>query len=491
MSSRSTSRPWRLALGAAMTALLAVGALSTPALAAPGDFPGGADTGSLTVHKFEEAGNTTPFRPDGVGNDTSQLSALENVEFTISSVDGLDLTQSGSWDILKRLVFTNSTTATDPAAVAPQPSTYTLTAVEDQTTDSDGVAVFNNLPVGAYLVEETDAPATVTTRTAPFFVSVPLPFENTWLHNVHVYPKNSVTGVEKEAGDPDGLGLGSLVPWTINVKVPTLTPGETFTEFDITDDLDNRLEYAPAASDSLTVSGGGAVPTDAYSLTSAGTNPVVLTFTDPEGLAWLNANQGNTISWTLTTRVISNEGDGSIENDALVNINGDDFETTTPGTSNWGAVQIIKHVEGNESNTLSGAVFEVYEAATGGTAIPVNVDAANPAQTQFTTDSNGVVVIPGLSVGATGSKNYYLQEVVAPGGYALLTDRIEVTVTTSGVATPVEISIANRTDEGNIFPNLPLTGGSGAILLTILGAGLLAVAVGAVMIRRRKIAADV
>nr|WP_233613785.1 SpaH/EbpB family LPXTG-anchored major pilin [Leucobacter edaphi] len=399
--------------------------------------------------------------------------------------------KSESWDILKRLQFTNATTATDPGAVSPQPSTYTLVDQAVQVTAANGIATFGNLPVGAYLVEETKAPANVTAHTAPFFVSVPLPFENKWLNDVHVYPKNSVTGVEKEAGNPDGLGLGAHVPWTVTVKIPTLAPGDTFTRFSITDALDSRLAYAPAASDALSVVGGAAVPADAYTLSAAGSNPVVLSFTDPQGLAWLAANQGKSVSWTLTTQVVSNDGDGSIENNALVNINGDDFETTTPGTTNWGAVQILKHAEGNAAATLSGAVFEVYEAETGGTPIPVRVDAAKPAQTQFTTDNTGRVVIPGLSVGENGSKVYYLKEVVAPGGYALLTDRIAVTVTTGGVATPVEISIANRTDEGTIFPNLPLTGGSGAILLTVIGAGLLAIAVGAVVVRRRKMAAEV
>ncbi|MBK0421778.1 hypothetical protein JD292_06790 [Leucobacter sp. CSA2] len=73
MRRRNTPRPWRLALGAAITALLAIGGLGAPALAAPGDFPGGATSGSITVHKFEELGSTTPFRPDGQGNDTSGL----------------------------------------------------------------------------------------------------------------------------------------------------------------------------------------------------------------------------------------------------------------------------------------------------------------------------------------------------------------------------------------------------------------------------------
>ena len=489
MRNSSKPRAWRLALGAAVAGLLAVAGFGAPALAAPGNYPGGFTEGSLTVHKYEEAGNTAQFRPDGTGNDTSALTAIPDVGFTVRLVQGLDLTQSESWDILKRLQFTDATTATDPGAVAPQPSTYTLVDQATLTTDANGQAVFSGLPVGAYLVEETTPPAGAVATTAPFFISIPFPYENDWLQNVHVYPKNSVTQLDKVAGEPDGQGLGSNVPWTITSKIPVLAPGEAFTNFTISDDLDPRLTYAPAATDSL-LADGVAVPATAYTLSAAGSDPVVLTFTAPEGLDWLAANQGKTLSWTLTTQVVSNDGDGSIENNVLATINDNQFTTETPGTSNWGALQILKHIEGDQTRTLSGAVFEVYESATGGTPIEVYVDAANPAQTQFTTGPDGTVLIPGLNVGPTGSKVYYLREVVAPAGFVLLTDRVPVTVTTSGVAAPVEFSVANTTDENGFLPNLPLTGGAGTIMLTMLGAGLLAAAGGAIALRRRRIATD-
>lgn len=70
-----------------------------------------------------------------------------------------------------------------------------------ETTNTDGVAKFENLELGLYVVIETKTPPAVTKAVTPFLVSVPMTKVETgtdskktateWLYDIHVYPKNS------------------------------------------------------------------------------------------------------------------------------------------------------------------------------------------------------------------------------------------------------------------------------------------------------------
>lgn len=52
--------------------------------------------------------------------------------------------------------------------------TATVTEVGSKTTDTSGVVKFEELPLGLYLVLETETPDSVKTACEPFFVSVPM-----------------------------------------------------------------------------------------------------------------------------------------------------------------------------------------------------------------------------------------------------------------------------------------------------------------------------
>ncbi|XCB28920.1 pilin N-terminal domain-containing protein [Arcanobacterium hippocoleae] len=60
-------------------------------------------------------------------------------------------------------------------------------------TGIDGVSKSPELELGVYLVKEVEAPENVTTKSAPFLVTIPFPNDKSgWLYDVHVYPKNTV-----------------------------------------------------------------------------------------------------------------------------------------------------------------------------------------------------------------------------------------------------------------------------------------------------------
>lgn len=79
-------------------------------------------------------------------------------------------------------------------------------------TDTEGIALFENLAQGRYLIVETDKPAHVTQATPNFLVDLPMtnPNGEGWNYDVHVYPKNvAVLGAAiLTKVDDDGLGLG-------------------------------------------------------------------------------------------------------------------------------------------------------------------------------------------------------------------------------------------------------------------------------------------
>ena len=73
---------------------------------------------------------------------------------------------------------------------------YSTPFVLPQTTDEKGLATFNSLELGLYVVVETATPDKVTSPVKPFLVSVPMTKAsnlNEWLYDIHVYPKNGTT----------------------------------------------------------------------------------------------------------------------------------------------------------------------------------------------------------------------------------------------------------------------------------------------------------
>ena len=157
--------------------LMAATMLATGAMA----YDNAADqTGSITIHKFEQKDVGQDEWPKGDPGDGTEMSdttglgtPLANVEFSIWNVTG---TYTGSEDATT-IGTTDLGEATDV-----------------QTTDDDGVAEFKKLDVGVYLVAETNKDPHTTRVTPNFFVSIPMtnPEGDGWLYNVHVYPKNAL-----------------------------------------------------------------------------------------------------------------------------------------------------------------------------------------------------------------------------------------------------------------------------------------------------------
>jgi fimbrial isopeptide formation D2 family protein/LPXTG-motif cell wall-anchored protein len=511
MNHHERGRFVRRALALVGTAALALGGVAAAGSAASADDsdpPTSAQLGNinfdtprtLTVHKFEEVGNEDPFSPTG---SDAPAGGLNGVEFTVQKVLGLDLTDPASWTIAQNLEFVPVGPGNPTAHATDGTNDYQLAAASAPQETVNGITTFTGLDFAVYLVMEGDDNGDngITNKAAPFFVTLPLPDNGNWIYAVHVFPKNSLSSATKTVAAPETPGLGSFVSWTIRVKVPFLSPGVDFTDFVVTDDLDERLQY-----DSYTMTLGGSpvvgATVDEPSLAAPGGTFSATLVGDGVNLnTLLKANQGETLEIVLKTRVValapSGDGDnGVVPNSALININGYEYDTA-PVYTYWGDLWVQK--TDNFQNVLEGAVFQIFECApaingqpnqTQGSPISVLVgdDPTDPADwsDEFRSDSTGKVFVNGLWVSngvSTDTRDYCLQETTAPAGYDLMDPNPKRVTVKVGSSTAADITVVNPQKPP---VDLPLTGSTGTIAFMAGGLALLLVAAGAALLSSRK-----
>lgn len=170
-------------------------------------------TGSITIHKYDYTGSGNTANGNPEQEVPQEATALGGVTFHVykvqdeawlkayysgeGTVEGKDLSKLDPSDYYESIDYENDT-VTFKTGVTAVDKNSKVTAADT------GLATFNDLEYGLYLVVETKAPKKVTQRTDPFLVSVPMTrtvdytkdskvseANADWLYDVHVYPKNS------------------------------------------------------------------------------------------------------------------------------------------------------------------------------------------------------------------------------------------------------------------------------------------------------------
>lgn len=166
-------------------------------------------TGSITIHKYEyneSGGEAGTGETTDVNKVPSDAKALEGAGFTIYKVADID-------DLAK---YYNANPESLPSVDdyltdGEINASKVLETKSEVKTDNAGIAKFDNLALGFYVVVETTTPDKVTTPVKPFIVSVPMTTKDgdNWLYDVHVYPKNKTTygGVTLEKTGKNGTKL--------------------------------------------------------------------------------------------------------------------------------------------------------------------------------------------------------------------------------------------------------------------------------------------
>lgn len=487
----------------AIVSVLALGALAAVGAVAPASavtLPGNIDSTvnrTLTIHKHA-LGPSTPLNPLSTGQELANPPAdpLAGAQFTATLVSGVDLTTAAGWTQAAQLT---------PAQAAQRPNTVSFPST---VSNAAGVSTFpvdaatypTGLPIGLYLVTETQLPPGATNPAAPFLVTLPLATgaagspANQWIYDVHVYPKNAVTQLTKtrvpapagsvEQRNPD------LIRWAVASSIPTLAAGDAIDVFTLTDNLPAELTYLTAATVPAGVTPTNVVVTNAsgtaqtftegadYTITNTA-GALTLTFT-PAGRTRLAGSQGGTVTFNVLTRATSIPASGIIVNTATANVNGATESVT--GSTPIGQLTVRAYASSNNAGVnLAGAVYQVFlteqDAINGANPIVIN------GETNWTTGANGNVVIPIITPG-----NYWVREITPPTGYQLPSpDRVLTAVVPGPTSTtaPVRNYLEFAHNQVPAFA-LPITGGDGGVWFGVGGAALLTVMIGSAFVVARR-----
>lgn len=242
-------------LAGMLSAAMVMSTMTVSAFAAQTKTPSTIDItkkGSITIHKYEyngEVGTT------GNGSENEQAPdgarPLKDAGFTIYKV--------ANEEDLERYY------STDPEAL-PSVGDYTTKdgkiktdyaegqVGKEITTGTDGIAKFEDLALGFYVVVETKTPDKVTTAIKPFLVSVPMTTTDgeNWLYDVHVYPKNKTTygGVTLEKqGNTEADKLAGVI-FVLQKKT-----GDTWTDVTTNERNGEDLELVTDKTGKISVDG--------------------------------------------------------------------------------------------------------------------------------------------------------------------------------------------------------------------------------------------
>ena len=490
------------------------------------------ETGSLTIHKYlYDVGGIGDGDGNVIGED--ELAALNGKEIRGVQFDVYEVTGPVDSDSPETVPGGNewSYSLVGGKLVATNGGkTYQYNLGEnlaDSKTDDNGGVELSNLARGYYFVVENlgeSAPEikngsdgwvaiAITAPAKPFVVAVPMTNpkdQESWISDVHVYPKNQTTDVVKEPSKPS-VNVGEVFEWSIAVELPADI--QDYQKFVVTDKLDEALTYMSgsvkvyqAEKDKDTGKWVKVTPENELSsslfsalLKTDNTLTVDLingkaTMADWEGLI---IEFETTVNEKLTEKPLK---ENTIENTATVdftNKQGQDSKKESDKTEvNVGDI-IIKKVDRDGITLLEGAEFQIAgseEAAVKGEFIKIQVDGEGnitklvyPGDADYEsaqdwivkTNSSGIANFEGLEThsikadGSTDYNSYWIVGTKAPEGYNLVGDPIEVNFEkTAGKNYTIEKNVVNSKGF-----TLPQTGSMGMILLTVTGIVLIGLAI--------------
>ncbi|UVE01142.1 SpaH/EbpB family LPXTG-anchored major pilin [Corynebacterium amycolatum] len=490
--------------------------------------------GSLTIHKF---GNpTSEGQPSGTEADVKDVEAnggqkLEGVGFTVYKInktaDGatpIDVTTNEGLlaaSKLKAGEFATGTQATQALI-----DNGTLTQVATGTTDQDGKwNVGQDLALGAYLVVET-GPKEGYDPAVPFIAFVPMTSNGkvgdetqgtTWNYDVHAFPKNyKDEEPTKTVKDKDQNAGDKALVYTVTGTARQLKPNTERTQFQITDQIDPKLEVTKVDVKVVKADGTERAlsETDDRDGKFFEGNNVDVNL-KPEVAKTLNAGDKVVVTITTTLKPQFKEATDIAPNTGLVfQNNPDGSENSTPKETPevktyWGGLQ-FKKVDGDR-NGLEGAEFQIVRQAAGEKCsdidttkkdswTPVNGQQDGQVKTTFVSGQDGIVKITGLHVNdfednaevVQGEQSHYcLIETKAPTGKELLPEALEFKLVATSTdpervyqlaSVQVGANAGEVVNSDDTTPNLPMTGGAGVGILAAIGAAI--VAAGAWFARR-------
>ena len=439
---------------------------------------------------FNKKGSITLFKKKGAESGTAATGQkmegvpgepLAGVTYKITKLN-YDL-QNGDWSKFPK------------AAADVKDGDKTDTTFE-KTTAGEGEAKFSDLPLGIYLVEETNAPAGIVAG-APFIVSVPMVNEasDAWNYDVIAYPKNTETKTKKTVKDAD-QNIQDAYTYTINADAPTWGAGKSLTAFRFEDQLDQRLDFQKVTEVKAGETALGAGDYEVNNPAENG-NKLVVKLTD-QGLAKVKSGDKMSLTFEVKRKEVGDTTELKNQADVIFNNpnTGNEVKNKTDEVVTYhGKLKVVKKDGKEAGKVLEGAEFELYQCTSASELgeKPLTVNGAD----KWTTGADGTFTIDGLHVTdfedskevSPATKKFCLKETKAPAGYAELDKPVEIDFTRENIAKTGELNgddkITLVSEIDNVkqdTPNLPMTGGAGVGILAAIGAAI--VAAGAWFARR-------
>lgn len=390
-------------------------------------------------------------------------------------------------DALKTLLAGLPNYIANKAAISP---------VDTQTVAADGTATFADLAMGEYFIRPTSSTSVYQLMLQKIEPTVS--GETYVIDDVTFDVKNEEVTIDKTA-DKTSVTKKEKVTYTVTVDIPTYSAEATDKSFYVSDLLDDGLTID---TDSINVKIDDAtVDSTAYTLDTTATTGYTFKLsvtTDQYADKWA-ANGGKQLVITYTA---------TLNNDNTTAVNTKETNTATFDYSNYPyvvnshkqktdavdvttfAIKIDKYVDGSPTTKLANAKFDLYRTATteetnAGTSveIPHTTVQGIKLESDLVTDNNGSATFEKYQ--ANGTKyDYYLVETQAPHGYNILAEAVKVNFTDTDVEATDGVYTVKVPNSSGI--TLPITGGEGIVIFTVIGIALMVGAVILFVIFRKK-----
>ena len=388
-----------------------------------------------------------------VDSSTSPATPLAGAEFKLYKADGTQVTT----DFYGNAIGTNGVL----------------------TTGSDGYIYVNNLLVGSYYFQESKAPTGYILKNDKYSFTVESGKTTEVVDNgdgTYTYTgitlltadNSSQPQVSKyvdEIGKKEyNTSFDEDTTWIVVSDVPS-DMGSTYTKYELVDTMDAELDFVDGSVKVSTTTDTDAATATWTALADANytvsavdsDNKFTISFTTTAlaGVKKVKVEYNTTLDQATTVM-----GD-DIYNNVTLNYataavpNGTDTEDNPPKVYT-GGIKFLK-TSINRSTTLAGAEFDLYDS---------NNNKLNAEK--LVSGADGTFEVKGLKNG-----NYYLIETKAPEGHELRTEKLEFEVTKGSY------NDADYLYEIKNIPTskLPLTGGMGTAIFTVVGLSLIGLAV--------------
>ena len=371
-----------------------------------------------------------------------------------------------------------------------------ISPVDTQTVDADGTATFANLAMGEYFIRPTS-----TTSVYQLMLQKLEPTVSGGkyvIDDLTFGAKREEVSVDK-AANKTSVTKKEKVTYTITVDIPTYASQAVDKSFYVSDLLPNGLTIDPA---SIKVQIDGTdVDTAAYTLdtTAVAEYTFKLSVSAEQYTDNWSANGGKQLVITYTA-TLNDNGTTEVNTKETNKVtfdysnypyveNSHKQKTDTVDVTTF-AITIDKYVKNDEDAKLANAKFDLYRTATHAEVIAgsaVNIPYTNvngiKLESDLVTDANGTATFAKYEANGT-NYDYYLVETRAPSGYNILDNAVKVNFTDTEVEATAGVYTVKVPNSSGIL--LPITGGTGTVIFTIIGIALMVGAVVLFVVSRKK-----